>query len=855
MKNHFSFLYFVLLAVATALFLFISCKKEQTTENQEPSIIDGGGSGEESESVLSLTPSTLVLTVGSTAQLTATLTPAVESAVFTWSSEPVTVAEVDDNGLVTAKADGQAVITVSALGKTASCEVTVSVPVHYNAVDLGLPSGLKWASCNIGASSPEEVGNYYSWGEVYPKSSYYMDYYKWSTRNGSDIVYTKYNEKDAKQVLSGSDDVAFFCLGDRWRMPINSEWEELRTNCVWRQTNRNGVEGYEVSGNGNVIFLPMTGQKIDSRIEHGDDYGCYWLSSLNENGFSTSVWLQRNAVSTSCPPRFYGLPVRAVYGDRPFEDEIVVNPDSLVILVGESVRLVATYVPTTKKFNFTWSSDNPAVVAVDGDGNITALSSGVANISVSANSLTAISKVNVKGTNTAEAIDMGLPSGLKWASWNVGASSPEEVGDFYAWGEVDRKETFSFENYKYCEGTMTSMIKYNESKSAGWFQDDKRKLDANDDVASVLWKDCWRIPTRKEWTELLDNCTWTVTTLGGVKGYDVAATNGNHLFFPFTGSSYTGSQYGRYWSSSLRYQDGVIGASSACYFSLSETQARISGQYKYFGSAVRPVTTGTTVPVASLTLNKESVVLEMGDLLLLVETISPSNATNPFMTWVSEDESVATVSDGRVLAVGVGTTTVTASAGGKSASCSITVSAVPEDAANGVDLGLPSKLRWASKNIGSDSEEGFGDYYAWGEIASKTYYQWSSYLWCEGTEASLIKYNSSADYGVVDNHAKLDAIDDVASVQWGGSWRMPVGAEWKELMNNCSFSWAYRNKVYGVRVAGTNGASIFLPCAGDKSGSAQEASRSCRYWSSIAGSTNGDASKGKMRANAAESRR
>ena len=153
-------------------------------------------------------------------------------------------------------------------------------------VDLGLPSGTKWATCNVGATKPEEYGNYYAWGETTTKSSYSYDNYKWSN-DGCD-TFTKYNTSssygtvDNKTVLELADDAARANWGGAWRMPTDAEWTELRENCTWTWTTKNGVNGYEVKSNinGNSTFLPAAGGRDDDDLDGVGDCGGYWSGSL-----------------------------------------------------------------------------------------------------------------------------------------------------------------------------------------------------------------------------------------------------------------------------------------------------------------------------------------------------------------------------------------------------------------------------------------------------------------------------------------------------------------------------------------------------------------------------------------------
>ncbi len=140
----------------------------------------------------------------------------------------------------------------------------------------------------------------------------------------------------------------------------------------------------------------------------------------------------------------------------------------------------------------------------------------------------------------------------------------------------------------------------------------------------------------------------------------------------------------------------------------------------------------------------------------------------------------------------------------------------PENGYGYVDLGL--SVKWATCNVGANNPEDCGDYFAWGETTTKDTYNWSTYKYCNGDYDLLTKYCNKSSYGnnaFWDNKTQLELSDDAARANWGGSWRMPTDAEWKELINNCTWTWTTQNGVYGRKVTSkTNGNSIFLPAAG-----------------------------------------
>ena len=188
-----------------------------------------------------------------------------------------------------------------------------------------------------------------------------------------------------------------------------------------------------------------------------------------------------------------------------------------------------------------------------------------------------------------EAVDLGLPSGIKWATCNVGATKPEEYGGYYAWGETEEKENYDWSTYKWCNGSGNTMTKYCIDSSYGTV-DNKTTLDLEDDVANVKWGGSWRMPTQAELDELRNNCTWTWTALNGVNGYTVTGPNGNSIFLPAAGNRngtnlFNSGSYGPYWSSSL-----IEGDSTSAYgLVFGSSYYDWDYGYRFFGRNVRPV--------------------------------------------------------------------------------------------------------------------------------------------------------------------------------------------------------------------------------------------------------------------------
>lgn len=150
-------------------------------------------------------------------------------------------------------------------------------------VDLGLPSGTLWATCNVGATTPEGYGNYFAWGETATKKTYnWSTYFDTSDGGGT---FTKYNRDGGKTVLDLEDDAAHVNWGGSWRMPTKEECWELLDNCSWTWTTQNGINGYKVTSTkagytDKFIFLPAAGYRQDSGLDEVGSNGSYWSSSL-----------------------------------------------------------------------------------------------------------------------------------------------------------------------------------------------------------------------------------------------------------------------------------------------------------------------------------------------------------------------------------------------------------------------------------------------------------------------------------------------------------------------------------------------------------------------------------------------
>lgn len=199
-------------------------------------------------------------------------------------------------------------------------DLYTTTKVDLGLVDLGL--SVKWAKYNIGASKPEEQGDFFAWGEINPKSEYSWKTYKHGKIRKDEIYLTKYcNDAyygyvDNQCKLNKNDDVAYKTIGERWRIPTDAEWTELKEQCTWTWITKNGVDGFEVKAlNGNSIFLPANVCWAQPELDYDS---CYWSSSIDDDYpiLAWSVCIKSCEVMNRQNPRCHGFSVRAVLDEK-----------------------------------------------------------------------------------------------------------------------------------------------------------------------------------------------------------------------------------------------------------------------------------------------------------------------------------------------------------------------------------------------------------------------------------------------------------------------------------------------------------------------------------------------------------
>ena len=272
---------------------------------------------------------------------------------------------------------------------------------------------------------------------------------------------------------------------------------------------------------------------------------------------------------------------------------IKLNKTSIELEQGQSDTLTATLEPADATDEIAWKSSDKSIAVVE-SGVVAAVSPGTATITASAGTLSATCEVVVKGPVPEGSVDLGLS--VYWATCNLSengfVSSPEEYGDYFAWGEVEPKTSYNWASYKWANGDSNKLTKYCPANKTDYWDgegepDGKTVLDPEDDAAHVILGGKWRMPTKSEQDDLRTKCTWTWDD--AKKGYTVTGTNGNSIFLPAAGYRYDAgldlSSSAFSWSSSLE----EFGPSLAWNVNFGPVGVVRGSLLRYNGSSVRPV--------------------------------------------------------------------------------------------------------------------------------------------------------------------------------------------------------------------------------------------------------------------------
>ncbi len=398
---------------------------------------------------------------------------------------------------------------------------SVDTPNKPEAVDLGL--SVKWAPFNFGASTETSAGYYVGWGDVTGlNQSTILNYFP-VLHPTSDIVNGKY-------------DIVHVLWGDEWRMPSLKEVNELIEGCTW--TYDEAKKGWTVTSKKDAtksIFLPMQGYRNGENVSEADAIGAYWTGSLSKTDDKTASALILDGISNAPADylRYLGLQIRPVYGAY-YEGAKVKS-----VTVTNCTKNDA-YIQVTFEGSYADASEiglcygTTSNIDPDQNNKVTGEVSGIADdgtytfhlqnldpnttyyfagyiVCQGQRNLGATASLKTKPKfPIAEMVDLGLS--VKWAKWNIGASSEDEYGSLIAWGDNTGENT-SFVNNDYPND-------YSDIAGTKY------------DVATTQWGDKWRMPTPAEFKELDKLTKEIVTFSNGITAYKVTASNGNYIYLP-----------------------------------------------------------------------------------------------------------------------------------------------------------------------------------------------------------------------------------------------------------------------------------------------------------------------------------
>lgn len=811
-------------------------------ENNPAGKEEPGGNGNQDKTVnvtsISLDRTSATIKEGESITLVATIKPDnADNKAVIWSSSSDAVATVDASGKVTGVKVGTATITAATEygGMKASCalivEANLAPSVTVEAKNVSAISAVLAGKANLGSTvaSDLKVGFQYSKSAgLLPSNS--------TTIEATDAD-AAYNYTTSITGLEPDTKYYFRSFVRQNGQDTYGEAKEFTTKDVaslLETRDASGVEATKATLNAKLDLADVLYKSLAYGFLRGTsesalntDYKCTEISdnaisaALTNLSHKTQYWYKAYVKLDS--QTFYGEVKTFTTDVVPVESVSLDKTEYTFNTIGNTLTLTATVLPAdaTDK-SVSWSSDKEAVATVDAYGRVNAKGNGTATITVttkdqgkSATCVITVSQwvTSISLDKTSITLNEGqeqtlIPTvnpsnaadkSLNWTSSNTSVATVNAEGKVTAVskGTATIKAEAKDGSGKYASCSVTvkrivSSIQLNKT-SIAIFNGKTEAL-----IATVIPSDASN--TAVTWTSS-NTSVATVSSSGVVTG-------------KFKGTA----------TITVTAKDGN-GAQATC-----EVEVK---QY-----------------VTSISLNKTSLSLGIGDEVTLSVTILPDNANDKSYTWSSSDSSIASVDNsGKVTARANGNATIKATANdgsGVFASCSVIVFAEK------VDMGIKTSdgktLYWSTRNLCKsgfvNSPEDYGDYYAWGEVepyyssqdpltwkeGKSKGYDWPSYKWYNGSSSTLTKYGSA------DNITVLDPEDDAAHVILGGKWRMPTDAEWTELRTKCTWTWTTNYNGTGVAgriVTASNGNSIFLPAAGSRYDTyLYFAASSGDYWSS-----------------------
>lgn len=595
---------------------------------------------------------------------------------------------------------------------------------HPHLIDLGLPSGTKWACCNVGATNPRESGGYYAWGETEEKSVYNEETYthyisEWNFVNiGSDIAGTQY-------------DVAHVKWGDDWHMPNKDQFNELINNCSIEWTSENGVCGQKfVGNNGGILFIPAAGIYYWSELlEDNNIFGSCWSSNVSsEEGYAYCLYLGNGIYNCISEYRRSGRNV------RPVQDGIKIQTGDATEVKTTTVKLngtVENYDKEDEGINFVFlystsedilnSSDGRTVEAIcDDNGNLTSYISDLTD----------------------------------YTTYYYAAAYKQGDAD-YVLGEVKSFKTLPVVTTLDNASTTTNSATLHGKTSKGiYLAGFSVKKDGDTEYT--------------QYSAIPDEEGNFSTTIDGL------SSASNYYYYAFANvneHTYKGSEYS--FSTTEELTSIVITTEDAN--SINESSAILTGSIRGYNPYTSPgslecyffISTNSDIDINT---DKRIVTGYMNGQCQAYTNVSESLEYNTTYYYVLACKYLDEWYLGNV----------------KSFKTADPYEIIRGECPNDhhphmIDIGMPSGTKWACCNIGASIQEEYGNFYAWGDVQVKDIYVFDNYPY------SIPSKSNTSDmdcYSFIGNDISGTQYD-VATCLWNGTWRMPTKSQFEELLSNC----------------------------------------------------------------------
>lgn len=697
------------------------------------------------------------------------------------------------------------------------------------AVDLGLPSGTKWANANAYASSPELTGQFFAFADPAIKQTFSTSNYRWIDRS------TYLLPDNLRDVQATRYDPINQTLGGVWMTPSYADMQELQSNCSFTNTSLHGMPGQEVKSKKNsaTIFLPFSGWKSSSSQNYAgaiydtgatiNDGSSNQFQKLTNNGPDTggcadghtarAVW-KTNATAANGTPLFIRtLPARKQY-DGTTETDTLVAVVRNITNGGTGNSLGFVYWPTTT------TRDKGTVVsnltADKGEYISTVITPTTAGQTIRFCAYINNGKETVYGDSlditTVALVDLGLS--VKWANVNLGAVNEGDPGTYYTFGGT--------KPYRRIE------------KHAVYGKD--IEVGSRYDAATNDWGASYRLPSQTECQELIDNCNWTETTRNGVNGWLITSKKDGYtdksIFLPKGGYYNNSPAYiNNYNSNEYIWTSTHTGNNQAV--DMTDKSFSLNNNIEAIGEPIRPVSSSavalrTLAPSRSITADVEK------DILNGYAANLPAGAKVGFLfgdsTSVKQHtatlEEVSGSVNGRYSLEKTGLdmgTTYYYCAAYTDGTTTVYGDVDSLTTIGYVDLDLPSGTLWATTNVGAANPLTYGEYYAWGETKPKDYYEESNYAYYKDGKYQTIGYKDKNSDG--SSCYSISGTEyDAATANYMSYASTPTQPQCLELVKNCTWTHVTINGVGAIKFTSKVHPNryILLPDAGRYSADSHE---------------------------------